>query len=116
VTGAEKVPATVPGPSKPDEAANWRKELRARQDAEKNPEIKPYLLQWRSRPGHAFLFARVGRCAFLLGEEPHDRKKWIEHRLEERGNIFAVAKRSNHRVAGASRQLSISEIWSALTA
>jgi hypothetical protein len=36
----------------------------------------------------------VSRCvrrAFLLGEEPDDRKAWIEKRLEELSHIFAIA-------------------------
>ena len=36
----------------------------------------------------------VTRCvqrAFLLGEGMHDRKSWIEHRLEELAEIFSVA-------------------------
>ena len=28
---------------------------------------------------------------FLLGEGPHDRKGWIENRLEELAQIFAIA-------------------------
>ena len=31
------------------------------------------------------------RRALLLGEGMHDRKSWIEHRLEELAEIFAVA-------------------------
>ena len=31
------------------------------------------------------------RRAFLLGEGMHDRKGWIEHRLQELAEIFAVA-------------------------
>jgi|SRR5271157_3943914 len=38
---------------------------------------------------------RCVRRAFLLGEGMHDRKSWIEHRLEEFAEIFSVA------VAGA---------------
>src|SRR5271165_5389820 len=34
---------------------------------------------------------RCVRRAFLLGEEMHDRKGWIEHRLEELVEIFSVA-------------------------
>src|SRR5271157_1456914 len=34
---------------------------------------------------------RCVRWAFLLGEGMHDRKSWIEHRLEELAEIFAVA-------------------------
>ncbi len=34
---------------------------------------------------------RCVRRAFLLGEEMHDRKSWIEHRLEELAEIFAMA-------------------------
>jgi len=34
---------------------------------------------------------RCVRRAFLLGEGMHDRKGWIEHRLEELAEIFAVA-------------------------
>jgi len=30
------------------------------------------------------------RRAFLLGEGMHDRKSWIEHRLEELAEIFSV--------------------------
>ena len=36
----------------------------------------------------------VSRCvrrAFLLGEGPGDRKKWVENRLEELADIFAIA-------------------------
>jgi hypothetical protein len=36
----------------------------------------------------------VSRCvrrAFLLGEGPEDRKKWVENRLEELADIFAIA-------------------------
>jgi hypothetical protein len=36
----------------------------------------------------------VSRCvrrAFLLGEGPDDRKKWVENRLEELAEIFAIA-------------------------
>jgi hypothetical protein len=36
----------------------------------------------------------VSRCvrrAFLLGEGPDDRKKWVENRLEELAGIFAIA-------------------------
>ncbi|MGA7496241.1 MAG: transposase [Isosphaeraceae bacterium] len=39
-------------------------------------------------------YHRVTRCvrrAFLLGEGMHDRKGWIEHRLEELAEIFSVA-------------------------
>src|SRR5271166_3778062 len=35
--------------------------------------------------------ARCVRRAFLLGEGMHDRKSWIEHRLEELAEIFSVA-------------------------
>ena len=34
---------------------------------------------------------RCVRRAFLLGEGPHDRKKWIAERLQELAEIFAVA-------------------------
>ena len=34
---------------------------------------------------------RCVRRAFLLGEEPYARKEWIEHRLEELSEIFAVS-------------------------
>ena len=34
---------------------------------------------------------RCVRCAFLLGEGPTNRKEWIEHRLQELAEIFAVA-------------------------
>ncbi|MGA2703635.1 MAG: transposase, partial [Isosphaeraceae bacterium] len=34
---------------------------------------------------------RCVRRAFLLGEGMHDRKGWIEHRLEELAEIFSVA-------------------------
>ena len=34
---------------------------------------------------------RCVRRAFLLGEGPHDRKEWIENRLEELAQIFAAA-------------------------
>src|SRR5271157_49134 len=34
---------------------------------------------------------RCVRRAFLLGEGRHDRKSWIEHRLEELAEIFSVA-------------------------
>jgi REP element-mobilizing transposase RayT len=34
---------------------------------------------------------RCVRRAFLLGEGPHDRKEWIEKRLEERAQIFGLA-------------------------
>ena len=34
---------------------------------------------------------RCVRRAFLLGEGPNDRKQWIEHRLEELAEIFAVS-------------------------
>jgi len=34
---------------------------------------------------------RCVRGAFLLGEGMHDRKSWIEHRLEEPTEIFSVA-------------------------
>jgi hypothetical protein len=34
---------------------------------------------------------RCVRRAFLLGEGMHDRKTWIEHRLEELAEIFSVA-------------------------
>jgi hypothetical protein len=33
---------------------------------------------------------RCVRRAFLLGDRRHDRKKWIEYRLEELAEIFAV--------------------------
>ena len=36
----------------------------------------------------------VSRCvrrAFLLGEGPHDRKGWIQNRLEELAQIFGIA-------------------------
>ena len=35
--------------------------------------------------------SRCVRRAFLLGEGPHDRKAWIENRLEELAQIFAIA-------------------------
>ena len=35
--------------------------------------------------------SRSVRRAFLLGERPHDRKGWIENRLEELAQIFAIA-------------------------
>ena len=35
--------------------------------------------------------SRCVRRAFLLGEGPHDRKGWIENRLEELAQIFAIA-------------------------
>ena len=38
---AERLVQFYEATSKPDEAAKWRKELHARQDAEKNPEKKP---------------------------------------------------------------------------
>jgi hypothetical protein len=31
------------------------------------------------------------RRAFLLGEEPHNRKEWIENRLQEPAEILAVS-------------------------
>jgi hypothetical protein len=31
------------------------------------------------------------RRAFLLGEGMHDRKGWIEHRLQELAQVFSVA-------------------------
>ena len=31
------------------------------------------------------------RRAFLLGEGPHDRKGWIENRVEELAQVFAIA-------------------------
>ncbi len=31
------------------------------------------------------------RRAFLLGEGTHDRKAWIEHRLEELARVFAIS-------------------------
>jgi REP element-mobilizing transposase RayT len=34
---------------------------------------------------------RCVRRAFLLGEGPNDRKEWIEHRLQELAEIFAIA-------------------------
>ena len=34
---------------------------------------------------------RCVRRAFLLGEEPHRRKQWIEYRLQELAEIFAVS-------------------------
>jgi hypothetical protein len=34
---------------------------------------------------------RCVRRAFLLGEGEHNRKEWIENRLEELAGIFAVA-------------------------
>ena len=34
---------------------------------------------------------RCVRSAFLLGEGPDDRKGWIEHRVQELAQIFAVA-------------------------
>ena len=34
---------------------------------------------------------RCVRRAFLLGDGVHDRKGWIEHRLEELAEIFSVA-------------------------
>ena len=34
---------------------------------------------------------RCVRRAFLLGEEPFNRKEWIERRLEELAEIFAVS-------------------------
>ena len=37
------------------------------------------------------LATRCVRRAFLLGEGMHDRKSWIEHRLEELAEIFSVA-------------------------
>ena len=35
--------------------------------------------------------SRCVRRAFLLNEGPHDRKGWIENRLEELAQIFAIA-------------------------
>ena len=35
--------------------------------------------------------SRCVRRAFLLGEGTHDRKGWIENRLEELAQIFAIA-------------------------
>ena len=35
--------------------------------------------------------SRCVRRAFLLDEGPHDRKGWIENRLEELAQIFAIA-------------------------
>ncbi len=35
--------------------------------------------------------SRCVRRAFLLGDGPHDRKGWIENRLEELAQIFAIA-------------------------
>ncbi|MGO9812754.1 MAG: hypothetical protein ACLP53_18550, partial [Isosphaeraceae bacterium] len=40
-------------------------------------------------------YHRVTRCvrrAFLLGEGMHDRKGWIEHRLEERAEIGTFSR------------------------
>ena len=34
---------------------------------------------------------RCVRRAFLFGEGMHDRKSWVEHRLEELAEIFSVA-------------------------
>ena len=36
---------------------------------------------------------RCARRAFLLGEGVHDRKSWIEHRLEELAEIFFGGRR-----------------------
>ena len=36
---------------------------------------------------------RCVRRAFLLGEGTHDRKEWIEHRLEELAEIFCGGRR-----------------------
>jgi hypothetical protein len=47
--------------------------------------IDPSLTRW---------YHCVSRCvrrAFLLGEVPDDRKKWVENRLEELAEIFAIA-------------------------
>ena len=35
--------------------------------------------------------SRCARKAFLLGEGDHNRKEWLENRLEELADIFAVA-------------------------
>jgi putative transposase len=35
--------------------------------------------------------SRCVRSAFLLGEGDHNRKEWLENRLEELSEIFAVA-------------------------
>jgi hypothetical protein len=51
-----------------------------------SPSGRPTLLRISPR--------RMTRCvrrAFLLGEETSDRKGWIEHRIEELAQIFAVA-------------------------
>jgi hypothetical protein len=34
---------------------------------------------------------RCVRRAFLLGDEQQDRKAWIEHRLQELADIFAIS-------------------------
>jgi hypothetical protein len=34
---------------------------------------------------------RCVRRAFLLGDEPQDSKSWIEHRLQELADIFAIS-------------------------
>ena len=44
-----------------------------------------------SLPRSYHCVTRCVRRAFLLGEGGHDRKCWIEHRLEELAEIFAVA-------------------------
>ena len=47
--------------------------------------IDPTITRWYHR------VSRYVRRAFLLGEGPEDRKKWVENRLEELAEIFAIA-------------------------
>jgi len=47
--------------------------------------VDPSLTRWYH------CVTRCVRRAFLLGEGMHDRKSWIEHRLEELAEIFSVA-------------------------
>jgi hypothetical protein len=62
----------------------------------------------------------VSRCvrrAFLLGEGPHDRKGWIETRLEELSQIFSIAVggfsiMDNHLHVLLRLDLEIADGWS----
>ena len=47
--------------------------------------IDPSLTRWYH------CVTRCVRRAYLLGDEEHNRKEWIESRLEELANCFAVA-------------------------
>ena len=54
---------------------------------------------------------RCGRRAFLLGEGDHNRKEWLENRLEELAGLFAVSVGGFSVIVGVSWGSDLFSSW-----